>query len=183
MGSVAVAVSGGASGVAAGEGPASNPIPGLPPSAPTLADTLPPRASAEKIMGAPGAGGGCAENGNGGVKGQGSAGARKQVANKQQASALLPADRKESISIVFVGHVDAGKSTICGQILYLTGTFAPAHPFPTRAAPLPLAILPVRLVLYGNGRHVNENPSYPCRVAVCYFWLVMANAGLCSELL
>lgn len=30
--------------------------------------------------------------------------------------------RKDTLSIVFVGHVDAGKSTIGGHILYLTGT-------------------------------------------------------------
>jgi len=30
-------------------------------------------------------------------------------------------DKKEHINIVFIGHVDAGKSTIGGQILFLTG--------------------------------------------------------------
>lgn len=29
--------------------------------------------------------------------------------------------RKEHIIIVFIGHVDAGKSTIGGHIMYLTG--------------------------------------------------------------
>lgn len=29
--------------------------------------------------------------------------------------------RKERINIVFIGHVDAGKSTIGGQLMYLTG--------------------------------------------------------------
>lgn len=29
--------------------------------------------------------------------------------------------RKERVNMVFVGHVDAGKSTIGGQLLYLTG--------------------------------------------------------------
>lgn len=29
--------------------------------------------------------------------------------------------RKEQISLVFVGHVDAGKSTLCGNILINTG--------------------------------------------------------------
>jgi peptide chain release factor subunit 3 len=28
---------------------------------------------------------------------------------------------KERVNIVFIGHVDAGKSTICGQLMYLTG--------------------------------------------------------------
>lgn len=31
------------------------------------------------------------------------------------------ASRKEHINVVFIGHVDAGKSTIGGQLLYLTG--------------------------------------------------------------
>jgi peptide chain release factor subunit 3 len=30
-------------------------------------------------------------------------------------------ESRAPINIVFIGHVDAGKSTICGQILYLTG--------------------------------------------------------------
>ncbi len=30
-------------------------------------------------------------------------------------------DEREHLNIVFIGHVDAGKSTISGQILYLTG--------------------------------------------------------------
>lgn len=29
--------------------------------------------------------------------------------------------RKTPMNIIFVGHVDCGKSTICGQILYLLG--------------------------------------------------------------
>ena len=29
-------------------------------------------------------------------------------------------DNREHINIVFIGHVDAGKSTISGQILYIT---------------------------------------------------------------
>lgn len=33
----------------------------------------------------------------------------------------LDTNRKERVNIVFVGHVDAGKSTIGGQIMYLTG--------------------------------------------------------------
>ncbi len=28
---------------------------------------------------------------------------------------------REHVNVVFIGHVDAGKSTIGGQILYLTG--------------------------------------------------------------
>ena len=30
-------------------------------------------------------------------------------------------DRKEHLNIVLIGHVDAGKSTIGGQLMYLTG--------------------------------------------------------------
>ena len=30
-------------------------------------------------------------------------------------------DPRNHINVVFIGHVDAGKSTISGQILYLTG--------------------------------------------------------------
>ena len=29
--------------------------------------------------------------------------------------------RRDHLNVVFIGHVDAGKSTIGGQILYLTG--------------------------------------------------------------
>ena len=30
-------------------------------------------------------------------------------------------DKKETINVIFCGHVDAGKSTIGGQIMFLTG--------------------------------------------------------------
>uniref|UniRef100_A0A7E4ZV82 Tr-type G domain-containing protein n=1 Tax=Panagrellus redivivus TaxID=6233 RepID=A0A7E4ZV82_PANRE len=30
-------------------------------------------------------------------------------------------NRKEHLNVVFIGHVDAGKSTICGQLMFLTG--------------------------------------------------------------
>eukprot|EP00388_Colpodella_angusta_P008580 GDKJ01023369.1.p1 GENE.GDKJ01023369.1~~GDKJ01023369.1.p1 ORF type:complete len:574 (-),score=193.81 GDKJ01023369.1:155-1876(-) len=33
----------------------------------------------------------------------------------------LPADPRSHLNIVFIGHVDAGKSTTCGNILYLSG--------------------------------------------------------------
>jgi len=32
-----------------------------------------------------------------------------------------PAVKKDHLNIVFIGHVDAGKSTICGHLMYLTG--------------------------------------------------------------
>ena len=28
---------------------------------------------------------------------------------------------REPVSMVFIGHVDAGKSTICGNLMYLMG--------------------------------------------------------------
>jgi len=31
----------------------------------------------------------------------------------------VPKDMKENLNIVFIGHVDAGKSTMGGQILYV----------------------------------------------------------------
>ncbi|XP_032357403.1 eukaryotic peptide chain release factor GTP-binding subunit ERF3A isoform X1 [Etheostoma spectabile] len=37
------------------------------------------------------------------------------------APALPDAPKKEHVNVVFIGHVDAGKSTIGGQIMYLTG--------------------------------------------------------------
>jgi len=33
---------------------------------------------------------------------------------------LMPRDSREHLNLVFIGHVDAGKSTFCGQILYQT---------------------------------------------------------------
>jgi len=30
-------------------------------------------------------------------------------------------ETREPVSMVFIGHVDAGKSTICGNIMYLMG--------------------------------------------------------------
>jgi hypothetical protein len=34
---------------------------------------------------------------------------------------LVDEDPREHLNLVFIGHVDAGKSTMSGQILYLTG--------------------------------------------------------------
>ncbi|UKK02750.2 translation elongation factor EF-1 subunit alpha [Theileria orientalis] len=36
-------------------------------------------------------------------------------------SSLPPPDSRPHINIVFIGHIDAGKSTTCGNILYLSG--------------------------------------------------------------
>ncbi|XP_004606630.1 eukaryotic peptide chain release factor GTP-binding subunit ERF3B [Sorex araneus] len=42
---------------------------------------------------------------------------------KRQKSGAVPtgAPRKEHVNVIFIGHVDAGKSTIGGQIMFLTG--------------------------------------------------------------
>ncbi|XP_055984614.1 eukaryotic peptide chain release factor GTP-binding subunit ERF3B [Sorex fumeus] len=42
---------------------------------------------------------------------------------KKQKSVAVPtgAPRKEHVNVIFIGHVDAGKSTIGGQIMFLTG--------------------------------------------------------------
>ena len=42
-------------------------------------------------------------------------------ATKAELTPTEKEDTKEHINIVFIGHVDAGKSTIGGQVLYLTG--------------------------------------------------------------
>ncbi|XP_051824877.1 eukaryotic peptide chain release factor GTP-binding subunit ERF3A-like [Antechinus flavipes] len=39
----------------------------------------------------------------------------------QSVAAPAAASKKEHVNVVFIGHVDAGKSTIGGQIMYLTG--------------------------------------------------------------
>ena len=43
------------------------------------------------------------------------------VTTKFKSTAVIDMNRKEQVNIVFIGHVDAGKSTIGGQIMYLTG--------------------------------------------------------------
>uniref|UniRef100_A0A915EQG3 Tr-type G domain-containing protein n=1 Tax=Ditylenchus dipsaci TaxID=166011 RepID=A0A915EQG3_9BILA len=43
------------------------------------------------------------------------------VTNKFRSAVVIDENRKERVNIVFIGHVDAGKSTIGGQIMYLTG--------------------------------------------------------------
>ncbi|AFZ81414.1 elongation factor Tu family member [Theileria equi strain WA] len=40
---------------------------------------------------------------------------------KSAESSLPPPDSRQHINIVFIGHIDAGKSTTCGNILYLSG--------------------------------------------------------------
>lgn len=52
----------------------------------------------------------------------------EEVLQKEEASAGAPTkatkadpDPRPHLNIVFIGHVDAGKSTTCGNILYLTG--------------------------------------------------------------
>ncbi|KAG0420618.1 hypothetical protein HPB47_003398 [Ixodes persulcatus] len=49
---------------------------------------------------------------------------RMELSSKPKKKPLKDEDqgpRKEHINVVFIGHVDAGKSTIGGQLLYLTG--------------------------------------------------------------
>lgn len=43
------------------------------------------------------------------------------VPEEKKADAFEQLARLEHLNVVFIGHVDAGKSTICGQILYSTG--------------------------------------------------------------
>ncbi|XP_065659114.1 eukaryotic peptide chain release factor GTP-binding subunit ERF3A isoform X2 [Hydra vulgaris] len=40
---------------------------------------------------------------------------------KSFSAPVEPDDKKDTINIIFIGHVDAGKSTIGGQLLFLTG--------------------------------------------------------------
>ncbi|KAL1240270.1 Eukaryotic peptide chain release factor GTP-binding subunit ERF3B [Trichinella spiralis] len=40
---------------------------------------------------------------------------------KKKNTALIPKVRKEYVNVIFIGHVDAGKSTIGGHLMYLTG--------------------------------------------------------------
>ncbi|XP_077131262.1 eukaryotic peptide chain release factor GTP-binding subunit ERF3A [Ranitomeya variabilis] len=45
----------------------------------------------------------------------------EEIPKPKTAVALPDAPKKEHVNVVFIGHVDAGKSTIGGQIMYLTG--------------------------------------------------------------
>ncbi|KAK1442507.1 translation factor [Babesia gibsoni] len=51
--------------------------------------------------------------------------AAKQSASKKRGGLAEPncpaPDQRQHINIVFIGHIDAGKSTTCGNILYLSG--------------------------------------------------------------
>lgn len=44
-----------------------------------------------------------------------------KIKKKQQVKEKVVEDKKEHVNVVFIGHVDAGKSTIGGQIMALTG--------------------------------------------------------------
>lgn len=44
-----------------------------------------------------------------------------KIKKKKVAKDVEVEDKKEHINVVFIGHVDAGKSTIGGQIMALTG--------------------------------------------------------------
>jgi peptide chain release factor subunit 3 len=52
--------------------------------------------------------------------GSGGAGAAKPVKSAPAAVAVQEGDPREHMNVVFIGHVDAGKSTLSGQILFLT---------------------------------------------------------------
>ena len=43
-----------------------------------------------------------------------------EIASKAGAIKMGGRDEREHLNLVFIGHVDAGKSTFCGQILYQT---------------------------------------------------------------
>uniref|UniRef100_G3VIP3 Tr-type G domain-containing protein n=1 Tax=Sarcophilus harrisii TaxID=9305 RepID=G3VIP3_SARHA len=91
---------------------------------------LSPEESWEHKEGPSGAGPSGAEPGEGslGDRGPPEAGAPEMVVEKEgkipkRTSVVAPAaaSKKEHVNVVFIGHVDAGKSTIGGQIMYLTG--------------------------------------------------------------
>ncbi|XP_036347522.1 eukaryotic peptide chain release factor GTP-binding subunit ERF3A-like, partial [Rhagoletis pomonella] len=44
-----------------------------------------------------------------------------KVSKKKTPKVEESRSKKEHVNVVFIGHVDAGKSTIGGQIMYLTG--------------------------------------------------------------
>lgn len=50
-----------------------------------------------------------------------SAGTSPSTSGKRNAVKEIPSDMRDHINIVFIGHVDAGKSTLGGQILLLSG--------------------------------------------------------------
>lgn len=45
----------------------------------------------------------------------------KQLEKMEIGGKLYTYDKREHVNIVFIGHVDAGKSTLAGQLLYMTG--------------------------------------------------------------
>lgn len=47
--------------------------------------------------------------------------AAQEKAAKEEAEDVAEANKKRHLNVVFIGHVDAGKSTIGGQILFLSG--------------------------------------------------------------
>ena len=44
-----------------------------------------------------------------------------QTTNLSLDEIIAQEDPRENVNVVFIGHVDAGKSTICGSIMYITG--------------------------------------------------------------
>ncbi|XP_063076654.1 eukaryotic peptide chain release factor GTP-binding subunit ERF3A [Engraulis encrasicolus] len=76
----------------------------------------------------PGGGGALGESGGGGIGGLELEEGQEDLEEEEE-ELLVPkppppkpdAPKKEHVNVVFIGHVDAGKSTIGGQIMYLTG--------------------------------------------------------------
>ena len=46
---------------------------------------------------------------------------KDQKVNLEPEDAVEVDTTREPVSLVFIGHVDAGKSTICGNLMYLNG--------------------------------------------------------------
>uniref|UniRef100_A0A668AT91 G1 to S phase transition 1 n=1 Tax=Myripristis murdjan TaxID=586833 RepID=A0A668AT91_9TELE len=70
---------------------------------------------------APGAGGGCEERAGRKEDEEMMEEEEEEMPMPKVAPAQPDAPKKEHVNVVFIGHVDAGKSTIGGQIMYLTG--------------------------------------------------------------
>ncbi|XP_008312976.1 eukaryotic peptide chain release factor GTP-binding subunit ERF3A [Cynoglossus semilaevis] len=76
-----------------------------------------------------GGGGGQGEQGAGGAVEEGAPKEEEEMMEEEEEEVPVPkitpimpdAPKKEHVNVVFIGHVDAGKSTIGGQIMYLTG--------------------------------------------------------------
>ena len=52
---------------------------------------------------------------------EGSTASSKPKKSKAPKPVKVQTVKKDHLNIVFIGHVDAGKSTICGHLMFLTG--------------------------------------------------------------